>query len=347
MKKKVVSYFEEDTKSFDRVLQIFVRINSGGTPLGYTDLLMSVIINQWGDGRDKINQAIDTINDECHFNIPKDIFLRGCLFLTGLPLIFKADNFERQNVGLIEKSFDDIVKYIKSACRIFKELGYSKDNLRSNLIVLPLALFLYQNRLQDPDIENKRKILRWIQLSVINRVFGAQTTAYLNKLRNIIEKSGGRFPLNEIKSESRLMNRSMETDEENLELLIEKAQYSSQDSWSLLTLLQPDLAFEDKKYHEDHIYPASSLTKEQLNDGGNYLANLQLLEDSENLAKQDKNPEKWLDQYCRQKGKNKEDYKTEHCMPLLELSEENFSTFLQERKRLIKQALTLKLAEDS
>lgn len=346
VEKKVVSYFEEDTKSFDRVLQIFVRINSGGTPLGYTDLLMSVIINQWGDGRDKINQAIDTINDECHFNIPKDIFLRGCLFLTGLPLIFKADNFERQNVGLIEKSFDDIVKYIKSACRIFKELGYSKDNLRSNLIVLPLALFLYQNRLQDPDIENKRKILRWIQLSVINRVFGAQTTAYLNKLRNIIEKSGGRFPLNEIKSESRLMNRSMETDEENLELLIEKAQYGSQDSWSLLTLLQPDLAFEDKKYHEDHIYPASSLTKEQLNDGGNYLANLQLLEDSENLAKQDKNPEKWLDQYCRQKGKNKEDYKTEHCMPLLELSEENFSAFLQERKRLIKQALTLKLAED-
>lgn len=102
VEKKVVSYFEEDTKSFDRVLQIFVRINSGGTPLGYTDLLMSVIINQWGDGRDKINQAIDTINDECRFNIPKDIFLRGCLFLTGLPLIFKADNFERHNVGLIE-----------------------------------------------------------------------------------------------------------------------------------------------------------------------------------------------------------------------------------------------------
>lgn len=142
------------------------------------------------------------------------------------------------------------------------------------------------------------------------------------------------------------MNRNMDTNEESLEQLIEKAQYGSQDSWSLLTLLQPGLAFEDKKYHEDHIYPASSLTKEQLNDGGNYLANLQLLEAGENQEKQDKNPEKWLDSYCLRKGKDKEEYKKERCIPLIELSEENFSFFLQERKRLIKQALMLKLAED-
>lgn len=142
------------------------------------------------------------------------------------------------------------------------------------------------------------------------------------------------------------MNRNMDTNEESLEQLIENAQYGSQDSWSLLTLLQPGLAFEDKNYHEDHIYPASSLTKEQLNDGGNYLANLQLLEAGENQEKQDKNPEKWLDSYCLRKGKDKEEYKKERCIPLIELSEENFSLFLQERKRLIKQALMLKLAED-
>ena len=339
VEKKAVSYFEENTKSFDRVLQIFVRINSGGTPLGYTDLLMSVIINQWGEGRDKINQAIDMIYDECRFNIPKDIFLRGCLFLTGLPLNFNVDNFERQNVDRIEKSFNDIVKYIKLACDVFKELGYSKDNLRSNLIVLPLALFLYQNQLSKPDIENKKKILRWIQLSTINRVFSGQTTTYLKKLREIIANAGPYFPLNEIRG-------NMDTNEESLEQLIEKAKYGSQDSWSLLTLLQPDLAFEDKNYHEDHIYPISSLTKEQKKEGGNYLANLQLLEASVNQSKRDKNPEEWLDSYCRQRGKNKEEYKKERCIPLIELSEENFSLFLQERKRLIKQALMLKLAED-
>lgn len=83
-----------------------------------------------------------------------------------------------------------------------------------------------------------------------------------------------------------------------------------------------------------------------MNDGGNYLANLQLLEAGENQEKQDKNPEKWLDSYCLRKGKDKEEYKKERCIPLIELSEENFSLFLQERKRLIKQALMLKLAED-
>ena len=54
-----ISYYEEDTDSLDKVLNIFVRVNSGGTALDYTDFLMSMIINQWGDG--KISMLLDEI----------------------------------------------------------------------------------------------------------------------------------------------------------------------------------------------------------------------------------------------------------------------------------------------
>ena len=33
----------------NKVLDIFVRVNSGGTPLSYSDLLLSMATNQWQD----------------------------------------------------------------------------------------------------------------------------------------------------------------------------------------------------------------------------------------------------------------------------------------------------------
>ena len=38
-----ISYFEETEKSLDKVLKIFIRVNSGGMELSYSDLLMSLL----------------------------------------------------------------------------------------------------------------------------------------------------------------------------------------------------------------------------------------------------------------------------------------------------------------
>ena len=51
-------------------------------------------------------------------------------------------------------------------------------------------------------------------------------------------------------------------------------------------MLYPSLAYGDKIFHEDHIYPSSKLSKEQLDNGGNFVANLQLLESKKNIRKQ-------------------------------------------------------------
>src|SRR5205085_1797407 len=37
-----INYFLERDESLDKVLQIFIRVNSGGTQLSYSDLLLSV-----------------------------------------------------------------------------------------------------------------------------------------------------------------------------------------------------------------------------------------------------------------------------------------------------------------
>lgn len=330
-----ISYYEETTESLDKILNIFVRINSGGTPLDYTDFLMSMIINQWGDGRENINNAIDNISKDHSFDIPKDIFLRGCLFLTGEDLNFKADNFKQHTIQKIKTEFDNISKYIKASCSIFNDLGYTKENLRSNLILLPLAYFLMKSGKIKLDDNDLKSVKRWVQLSILNRVFGSQTTSYLSKLRKDVVWSVN-FPLDQIIKISNSYNKNMDINEDRLDDIIEKAKKGSQDSWALLTLLYPSNNYRDVVFHEDHIYPYSKLNKDQKNSGGDFISNLQLLEGGDNISKNDSEPQEWIAKYCEGKNFNISDYKNKNFMPDIDLTFNNFDEFIKLRKNLIK-----------
>ncbi|GAA8440738.1 hypothetical protein Hpkin86_13620 [Helicobacter pylori] len=41
--KQLISFFEETEKNLNKVLNIFIRVNSGGVKLSYSDLLMSIL----------------------------------------------------------------------------------------------------------------------------------------------------------------------------------------------------------------------------------------------------------------------------------------------------------------
>lgn len=330
-----INYYEETTDSLDKVLNIFVRINSGGTQLDYTDFLMSIIVNQWVESRDQINNTIDNINKDHNFNLPKDIFLRGCLFLINSNLNFKGDNFKQETITNIKSNFVSISQYIKASCSIFNNLGYSKDNLRSNLILLPLALFLMKNKKTKLENDDLKKVKKWVQLSILNRVFGTQTTTYLTKLRSEIKWEGS-FPLEDIIKVSNQNNKNMDLNEERLDEVIEKARKGSQDSWSLLTLLYPYNNYRDIVFHEDHIYPYSELTKEQKNIGGDFIANLQLLEGSDNQSKYVTSPNQWIEEYCQKKNIEVMKYKENNFIPMLDLTLDKFDDFIRQRKELIK-----------
>ena len=60
-----ISYYLEKSEELDKVLNIFIRINSGGTTLSYSDLLLSFATAQWEkrDAREEINRFVDEINE--------------------------------------------------------------------------------------------------------------------------------------------------------------------------------------------------------------------------------------------------------------------------------------------
>ncbi len=78
--KKTISYYLEEGEELDKVLQIFIRTNSGGTKLNHSDLLLSIATAQWKekDAREVIHAFVDDINkigDGFTFN--KDLVLKS------------------------------------------------------------------------------------------------------------------------------------------------------------------------------------------------------------------------------------------------------------------------------
>lgn len=82
--KQIINYYLEKENDLDKVLNIFIRINSAGTKLNYSDLLLSIATAQWSnrDAREEMYKAVDDLNSIGNgFNIEKDFILKACLYL--------------------------------------------------------------------------------------------------------------------------------------------------------------------------------------------------------------------------------------------------------------------------
>src|SRR4029077_5028335 len=102
-----LTFYTEKSQELDRVLRIFIRMNSGGTMLSYSDLLLSIAVAQWSklDARQAIHGLVDEINRiEPGFNLSKDFVLKAGLMLADISSVgFKVANFNRTNMGILEK----------------------------------------------------------------------------------------------------------------------------------------------------------------------------------------------------------------------------------------------------
>ncbi len=68
--KQLISFFEEKEKNLNKVLNIFIRVNSGGVKLSYSDLLMSILTASFSsDIREKMNELVDTLKDKGFLNL--------------------------------------------------------------------------------------------------------------------------------------------------------------------------------------------------------------------------------------------------------------------------------------
>ena len=314
----LVFCYEEMGQDIEKVLQIFIRMNDGGTPLSYSDLLLSIAVAQWDarDAREEIHGLVDDLNDIGRgFDFSKNFVLKAGLMLSNFNVGFKVANFNRQNMSILQKNWDEVSDSLLSTVNLADQFGFNRDNLSADNALLPIADFLYKYRLADvnrflksPEYAQERDtVKRWLVLSLVKRgIWGSGLDSLLTALREAIaEHSDGTFPINALKATMSRQGKSLEFTDEEIEDLADM-RYGDKRVFPLLSLLFPSVNLSNN-FHVDHIFPRGIMTNRNLRRNGfdeetiaeytwlvDGLANLQLLEGQENIEKQDKHPALWL-----------------------------------------------------
>lgn len=358
---KTLSYYKEKSVELDKVLNIFIRVNSGGTVLTYSDLLLSIASAQWEnhDAREEITEFVEEVNAiGGGFRINKDFVLKTALVLTDFTdIAFKVDNFNKPNMMKIEANWDNIKRAIKQSVNLVSSFGYSGETLSSNNALIPIAYYLLTIGMPENFVEsgttrdNKAKIKKWLIMDLLKKAFSGQPDNVIRPIRDIIRENGtGDFPISQIIDRFKGTNKSILFTEDDIDEYLLKLKYGKSETLSTLMLLYPSLDFSNK-FHEDHMYPKSKFRKSYLRKMGvpeekldeyidtvNDISNLQLLPAQLNEEKLNSDFDTWFNTEQITET-DKIQYRKIHYLPDMEYTYPVFLAFVAKRKELLKSKL--------
>lgn len=319
-------FYEEGDQDIERVLDIFVRVNSGGTVLSYSDLLMSIATAQWKDrdARAAVHDLVDALNTTGQgFDFSQDTVLKSGLVLADVGDVgFKVKNFTTANMVTLEATWDDISTSLRIAAELLSDFGLSDGTLTADSVLIPVAYYIHRRgltptyRVSDKreDREDRAALRSWVLRSLIVRgVWGSGLDTLLRDLRVVIRRDGAdHFPLAEIEYAMALRGKSLEVTDALIEDLLALG-YGGGRTWAVLATLF-DHVDTRMQYHVDHVFPQAQLDAKTLRsvkgeDGSrlyqdavidelvarrDLLPNLELLPGPENVGKSDTAPDTWV-----------------------------------------------------
>jgi uncharacterized protein with ParB-like and HNH nuclease domain len=371
----LINYFKIENSDLDDILEIFIRVNSGGTILSKTDLLFSTIVATWEDGRDEIEAFIREINqigDGFWFN--NDFLMRSCLVLSDLPVLFKVNSFKSENVQLIKDNWTSIKNALTKTVETISDFGFSGSVLTSqNAVIVITYHFMKGGSDSKTSIEGIRKYLLH---SLLKNVYGGQGDQVIGAFRNALRVKGLEendytleskdFNFDKIESVRLPANKSLKIYNDDIEEFLNYKKGAN--SFFVLSLLYPHLRYSDVHFHQDHIHPDKGFTNAKLKAAEidedkwaiwqeikDTLPNLQMMEGKQNISKNAKPLNEWI------KGTNgkgilnvpdEAKFCSDNYIPIhIGFDFKSFDRFYKARKEILKEQLTkvlgIKVEKDS
>jgi hypothetical protein len=339
----------------DDVVEVFIRANSGGTILGKSDLLFSLLNAKWDEADDRMQELLDDLNRH-GFSFTRDFILKTCLTILDQGARYEVDKFRKPGVrekimlnwAVITDAIRDVLDFVRG-----KTFIKCDKALPSYLLLIPLIYVRYHFYAawkQAKDVETY--LVRTALAGAFSGTPDQLIDSIVDKLRELKA-----FDLKEVFGVIRTKGRSLDITEDRLWGM----GYGSGQIHLLFNLwysFDYKPAYDNNTPQVDHIFPQSLLcTVKTLNpDTGrmslmryksgarDQLANCMLLTQQENGPgeKWDTPPNEWF------KDK-KAEYLEMHLIPkdptLWKL--DRFEDFIAARKKLILEKFNYLLASTS
>lgn len=359
----LVAYYEEKGQELEKVLNIFIRMNSGGTVLSYSDLLLSIAVAQWDkhDARDEIHTLVDELNRIGDgFDFSKDLVLKAGLMLSDIGNVgFKVENFNKANMAILEAKWTSIKDALLLTVQLLASFGFNGQTIRADSAILPIAYYIHRRGLDETYLtraahEADREAIReWFIRSLLKAsgIWGSGLDTLLTALREVIRQHGAeRFPYTELRDAMTRRAKSIGFEPEEIEELADMS-YGDKRLFALLSLIFPFIKHQHT-FHVDHVFPKGRFTTRSLlkagvddaivpdlQDKSDRLANLQLLLGSINNEKRKKMPLEWIEE-AFPKADAQKYYVQQHMLSGLSNDLKDFSSFYDKRREALKERIS-------
>lgn len=291
-----------DASQFDyeRVVEIFVRVNSGGTKLAPADLMFASMKEMSSD----IEEDIDDIAADLQVGDVKfdaDFVLKCIVVAIKGEARLRPELFRGVNGKALMKSISDEWEHVQETFAQLKDWMHQELRLRSSRMLrtenslVPLFDFLWHN--PKPSPSSRRRMVGYYYKAQLFNWFGAATDQIIERLHGVLGKpSSVGFPIKAVKAIFAGRGRAVELSEDAIlgareRLMVLNIVYQEKFDATLFAS-----EFPANEPHVDHIYPKSKLRRELELESLeiNHLGNFRLVGASDNIKKGRKYPDEYF-----------------------------------------------------
>lgn len=281
--------------TYERVLEVFVRVNNGGTKLDSGDLMFAAMKGLSDEVEEQVEEVARQI---CVGDLVFDkgwVLKAIVLMLTGSatlgPSLFSAPQGQELMARIaadwkrIEGAFQQLHDLVRN------DIGVATDRLvRSYVALIPVADYLYH--FPAPTPMQRQRVVGYFHKAQLFNWFSASTDQLLAGLHPKIVNGGGVFPLEDIKAFFAGYRRDVELTADNivnprLRAMILNLIYREKFDTSLF-----QSQFPGNEPHIDHIYPRARLKPLGLSGAEiNHLGNFRYVGARDNIRKRAEAPD--------------------------------------------------------
>jgi len=301
---KIIYYYPEVAKDYDKVLDVFIRTNSGGTKLSHSDLLFSNIKLHWQVAREKFQKLLDDINDGDDFDFDNDFILKTALLIyasNNEGVRYKINNFKPEFIVKLQEDWDRIESSIRLTIDLLKTNFFltSKKTIPSHNAIIPIVYWIFRTgkkgvgvhskqHINTADVENIRV---WVVKALLSGIFGGQSDAVLYKCKQAIDEHKGiTFPAKDIEDK---IGRETKKELKLSPDFLDEVAYNSKYSYLVLSVAyRGAINFKPKMKgnlpEQDHIFSQNELETAGISSEKiNSIYNIRYLGSSDNKSKSD------------------------------------------------------------
>lgn len=315
---------------YNDVLEVFVRVNSGGIVLTKSDLVFSTVILNIPDMEDKFIELVDELNGGGEYEFDIDFIIKTSFVLFDKGAKYDVDKLKDDlYLDKLKSGFDDLKKALLSTIEFLKTNAkiLTKRFLKSDLALIPIADFIYRQTRQQIPEGMAQKLQQYLYMSFFMKFFSYGPDGKLDVIHNKIkDEKQGLFPIEQIGKYL--------SDRTNLRYEFSTLMLNDLDL--TLNIIQGGVSEIPRKrgwsLEKDHIFPQAFLKGKNIpQELINNVGNLRLINKTQNILKRDRLPEENTIFF----GSSEPVLKKSFLNARKNFLRENFENFVRERETLI------------